>query len=78
MMAASYDPRLPLPINPTLILELAWEPRTSSGLTIVNAVAAAAPRWNKDLRETGGCGVFIENLKGIIAPGLPWTPEPRR
>src|SRR5579885_629897 len=49
-MVASYVPRPPEPISPTLIFELACEPRTAWGATIVNVVAAAEPM--KSLRET--------------------------
>jgi len=46
-MLASYEPRLPQPIRPTAICELACEPRTDCGATIVNApAAAAAPERN--------------------------------
>ena len=41
-MLASYEPRLPTPITPTEIWELACVPRTDCGATMVKAVA---PRW---------------------------------
>ena len=41
-MLASYEPRPPQPIRPTAICELACEPLTDCGATIVKAPAAAA------------------------------------
>src|SRR5438045_4227317 len=46
-MLASYEPRPPQPIRPTAICELACEPLTDCGATIVKAPAAvAAPDRN--------------------------------
>src|SRR5690349_2195392 len=46
-MLASYEPRPPQPTRPTAIWELAWDPHTDCGATIVKApAAAAAPEKN--------------------------------
>src|SRR5579862_1639037 len=55
-MAASYDPRPPTPSRPTATLELACEPLTDSGRTMLKAAAAALPPCRKRLREGAGFG----------------------
>src|SRR5690242_4956584 len=69
-MLASYEPRPPHPISPTEIWELACDPRTACGATMVNVAAAPVRNLRRDVASFMTC-LDALHYKPLQSPKLP-------